>query len=75
MFEDPQTHIFLELILTADAKPLYTEVREGVTIEYYTGPSGRKIPIIISDEYIPTGTAKGYLEQLGYAHLIPVLFP
>jgi hypothetical protein len=35
MFDDPLTHIFLELILTAGAQPLYMEVRNGEIIAYY----------------------------------------
>lgn len=69
------THLFLEIILSEGAELLYSSNNYDTSVEYYTGPSGSRVLICVSDEEISANTCKFYLDQLGLARLIDRLFP
>lgn len=70
MEETIDTHLFIDIIVSEGAQFLSDESINGDVIEYYHGLNGRKIPICVSDEFITSNVAKGYLFQLGLASLI-----
>jgi hypothetical protein len=71
---DPDTHLFIDIILSEGATYLYGDEVDGDRFEYYTATSGRKVSICVSDECLSTNTAKAYLRQLGLESLIERLF-
>lgn len=62
--------LFIEIILSEGAQLLDTFVSDDVTIEWYQGPNGRRVPIIVSDELMTRATAHALLRDLGYHDLI-----
>ena len=70
------THLFIEIILSEGASFLASIELEGISIEYYTchRGSGKRVPIITSDEFITTSTAEGLLILLGMESLADRLF-
>jgi hypothetical protein len=63
-------HLFIEIILSEDAQFLGYVTVDGHVVEYYTGPSGRKVLIYLDDEFITKDNAKFLLNQLGMNQLI-----
>lgn len=75
MLRTLDTHLFIEIITTEGAKPCGCIPSNELRFEYYTGPSGRKIPICMHDEDVDEVTASIWLKQLGLDELIELLFP
>jgi hypothetical protein len=69
------THLFLEIIQSEGVNLMYGETTEhGERVEFFHGLSGKKVLIIVSDEFITERTAKAYLRQLGLDDLVERLF-
>ena len=69
------TSLFIEIIESAGAKFLRSDCIDGVHARCYEGKRGNLVVIDTTDEEMDDSTAKGLLTQLGFAELIPSLFP
>jgi hypothetical protein len=76
MESDIRTHLFIERIVDDGVHLRHIDrISEDEVIEHYEGPSGRRIEIFVSDEFIANSVAKDILRDLGCDSLIPRLFP
>lgn len=72
------SHLFIDIIITEGARPLGSPIVEGnLRVEYYTGRSGKRVPIMIDadDDEIDCLTGSNILVLLGMEDIIPGLFP
>ncbi len=68
------TNLFVEIIQTDGVTFLHSDIIDGDRIEYYHGPSGKKVPITMSDEFLTERNAKSLLRQLGMEDLADRIF-
>lgn len=67
------TNLFLEIILSEGALLLNHQSSDGVIIEFYLGINGRRVPILVSDEFTTRATINELLRLLGMRHLIGLI--
>ena len=75
MADSIDTHLFIDIIVSEGCILLDHEQVEEDSFEHYTGPSGKRVTLCITDEYLRELTARMYLSDLGLGRLGDNLFP
>lgn len=70
------TQLLVDILLSdGRVRYLHDIIEEDLHISYYTGPSGKKVAIIVSDSDTSNTAVKGILNKLGVPDLIPYIAP
>lgn len=68
------THLFIDIIINEGAVLLNVDDRDkNCIVEYYQGLTGKKVGIVINDEFMTRSAAKHNLTKLGMADVYSLL--
>jgi hypothetical protein len=67
--------LFVEIVIGEGVNDLGIEEEDGDVFQHLMGINGKRVTICITEEYTLPVTQHMWLDQLGLATLIPILFP